>query len=295
MHEASRNDLLTRLKRAWNSFREDGTQHFVPVHPPATGTAGVAPMQPAPTVPAPAPKLSSAAMLAHPTSLASTLKRLRTNVDQIGTLVCLGSGKGDDSVSFVEQWPGARVLLIDMDERFRPVWDQLAKKMPGLVGEVAALSEHDGEIGMRKTDQTGGIAVEGEIGADDQRVRSVRLDTLIAQHELPPPYFLKFDTHGAELPILAGATKTLQQTSIVMMEAYNFKLGFAGGRNLTFDEMSLHMKSLGFRTADLCDPLWRPGDGLLWQLHLFFLRSDHPTYASSSYRAPGRTGTPPAA
>jgi hypothetical protein len=73
-----------------------------------------------------------------------------------------------------------------------------------------------------------------------------------------------------------------------MMECYNFKLGFAGGRNLTFDEMSLHLKGLGFRPADLCDPLWRPGDGLLWQLHLFFLKADHPTFASSSYRAPGR-------
>ncbi|HEX2525366.1 MAG TPA: FkbM family methyltransferase [Geminicoccus sp.] len=280
MQGTARSALTTRLRRAWAAFNTDEQA----LAAPAVATT---PVQPAPA-------LSPKAMLAHPTSLASTLTRIRTNVDEIGTLVCLGSGKGDDSFSFVEHWPGARVLLIDMDERFRPVWAGLARKLPGLVGEVAALAEHDGEIGMRKTDQTGGIAVEGEIGADDQRVRSVRLDTLIAQHALPPPYFLKFDTHGAELPILAGATETLRQTAVIMMEAYNFKLGFTGGRNLTFDEMSLHLKQQGFRCADLCDPLWRPGDGVLWQLHLFFLRSEHPTFASSSYRAPGRTGQPPA-
>jgi FkbM family methyltransferase len=282
MHGTGGPDLWTRLRRAWDALR--GNEHVMPL-PAAPASSPNA---------APAPRLSPAALLAHPTSLASTLKRIRANVDGIGTLVCLGSGKGDDSFSFVEQWPGARVLLIDMDERFRPVWDGLAKKLPGLVGEVAALAEHDGEIGMRKTDQTGGIAVDGEIGADDQRVRSVRLDTLIQQHALPPPYFLKFDTHGAELPILAGATETLRQTAVIMMEAYNFKLGFTGGRNLTFDEMSLHLKQQGFRCADLCDPLWRPGDGLLWQLHLFFLRGDHPTFASSSYRAPGRSAQKPA-
>ncbi|WP_222184322.1 FkbM family methyltransferase [Geminicoccus harenae] len=267
-----RSALLTRLRRAAVAFRDE---------PPA-------PRTPAPAAAPAAPALSRQAMLAHPTSLASALVRLRANVDEIGTLVCLGSGKGDDALSFVEHWPGARVLLIDMDESFRPVWDGLARKLPGLVGEVAALAEHDGEIGMLKTDRTGGIALEGATDPDAKKIRSVRLDTLIAQHALPPPYFLKFDTHGAELPILAGAEQTLRQTAILMMECYNFKLGFAGGRNLTFDEMSLHLKGLGLRPADLCDPLWRPGDGLLWQLHLFFLRADHPCFASSSYRAPGR-------
>ena len=225
-------------------------------------------------------------MLTHPTSLASALDRLRASVAEIGTLVCLGSGKGDDALSFVARWPGARVLLVDMDERFRPVWNGLAKQMPGLIGEVAALSDEDGEITMRKTDATGGVAVKASTAADAKPIRAVRLDTLIATHDLPPPYFLKFDTHGAELPILAGATTTLQQTAILMMECYNFKLGFAGGNNLTFDEMTLHLKSAGLRLADLCDPLWRPGDGLLWQLHLFFLNADHPTFASSSYNAP---------
>lgn len=285
MQGTGRSDLLTRLRRAWAVAT--GRDEFAAPPPAAPASAA-----PAPAPKPAAPKLSQAAMLAHPTSLASTLKRLRANVDEIGTLVCLGSGKGDDALSFVEQWPGARVLLIDMDENFRPVWDQLAKKMPGLVGEVAALAEHDGEIGMRKTDRTGGIALEGPIDGDAQRIRSVRLDTLIAQHALPPPYFLKFDTHGAELPILAGAAETLRQTAILMMECYNFKLGFAGGRNLTFDEMSQHLKEMGFRPADLCDPLWRPGDGLLWQIHLFFLKANHPTFASSSYRAPGRQAQP---
>ena len=69
------------------------------------------------------------------------------------------------------------------------------------------------------------------------------------EHEIPGPYFLKFDTHGVELDILAGAQEVLSRTSLIMMECYNFKLNFMQGKNLTFDEMSLHMKSLGFRVS----------------------------------------------
>lgn len=220
----------------------------------------------------------------HPASLGMALQRLRANVATIGTLICLGSGRGHDARRFVEQWPGARVLLVDMDESFRPAWAKLARQIPGLVGEVAALGERDGELAMRKSDATGGVALDLAAAQEgDRRIESVRLDTLIARHALPPPYFLKFDTHGAELPILAGAQATLAQTAIVMMECYNFKLGFVQGKNLTFDEMSVHLRTLGFRCADMCDPLWRPGDGTLWQMQLFFLKADHPTFTSSAY------------
>jgi hypothetical protein len=70
-----------------------------------------------------------------------------------------------------------------------------------------------------------------------------------------------------------------------MMEVYNFKLNFVGGKNLTFDEMSLHMKSLGFRCVDFCEPLFRPGDLALWQMHMIFIRDDHPTWNRNSYSA----------
>jgi len=68
-----------------------------------------------------------------------------------------------------------------------------------------------------------------------------------------------------------------------MMEVYAFKLNFVDGRNLTFDEMSLHMRSLGFRCIDICDPLFHPKDRTLWQFHMFFIRSDHPAWKSNGY------------
>jgi hypothetical protein len=51
--------------------------------------------------------------------------------------------------------------------------------------------------------------------------------------------------------------------------------------------MVAHMRGLGFRCIDICDPLYRPGDGALWQMHLFFIRADHPLFSNPGFSAPG--------
>ena len=71
-----------------------------------------------------------------------------------------------------------------------------------------------------------------------------------------------------------------------MMEVYNFKLQFVNETNLTFDEMSLHMKSLGFRCVDICDILWRPSDLNLWQFHMIFIRDDHVSWEKKNFNHP---------
>jgi hypothetical protein len=106
------------------------------------------------------------------------------------------------------------------------------------------------------------------------------VDAEVAQRQLPAPYFLKLDTHGFEIPILEGATETLRQTELLIIEAYNFNLTRT---SLRFHELCAWMEERGFRTCDLLEPLRRPGDGLLWQMDLVFLRKDHPAFARESY------------
>jgi FkbM family methyltransferase len=175
-------------------------------------------------------------------------------------------------------------LLIDMDPRFLDIWMDLAKRHPGTQYVVCGAASEDGTGQFVKSNDVGGALSKGTVtGADVHETPLRRIDTLVNEFKLPPPYFLKFDTHGVELDILAGSQKTLEQTSLIMMEVYNFKLKFVGGRNLTFDEMSLHMKSLGFRCIDLCEPLFRPRDLAFWQMHMLFIRADHPIWQHSGY------------
>ena len=209
-------------------------------------------------------------------------ERLSRKSVKLGSLINIGAGRGDDIGAFRTYWPEIEALMIDMDPRFEPTWKGLAKTYPVKYAICGAGAE-DKEGFYSKTNDVGGALVDRMPDKVGETTRIRRVDTLVAEHNMPGPYFLKFDTHGVELDVLKGAAETLKATNLIMMEVYNFKLRFAGGKNLTFDEMSLHMKSIGFRCIDMCDPLFRPNDHVLWQFHMIFFRDDHPIWKNVGY------------
>lgn len=222
-------------------------------------------------------------------SFAHALARMERHQLGIRAIVNIGAGSGSDSAFVQRAWPEARTLLVEMDGAFEPAYRALQRELPNLAWDICAAGPEDKVGRMQKTDiggVGGALDLEGGASAGGADVQVKRIDTLVREHGLEPPYFLRFDTHGFELDILAGAAETLRQTALVMMECYNFKLAFTGDKNLTFDEMVAHMRSLCFRCVDLCDPLYRPGDGALWQMHLFFIRADHPLFSNPGFSAP---------
>jgi FkbM family methyltransferase len=219
-------------------------------------------------------------------SFPDALVRMQQHDLGIRSIVNIGAGSGGDTEFVLRIWPDASTLLVEMDARFEPGYHRLKAAIPNIAWDICAAGPHDGMGAMSKTNAVGGsIDPNGDMAASAP-VQFKRIDTLVREHGLEAPYFLRFDTHGFELDVLAGATETLAKTALIMMEVYNFKLAYTQGKSLTFDEMSLHMKSLGFRCIDICDPLFRPGDHALWQMHLFFIRADHPIFANPGYSAP---------
>jgi hypothetical protein len=107
------------------------------------------------------------------------------------------------------------------------------------------------------------------------------VDDEVAARRLPGPFLLKFDVHGFELPILRGAKDTLKNTSLLIMECYNFEIA---PDCLLFHDMCKHLFDLGFRVADISEPLWRPHDKMLWQMDIFFVRSDRSEFQYKSYK-----------
>ena len=119
------------------------------------------------------------------------------------------------------------------------------------------------------------------VGAEERQVPLTTIDAEVQRRNLPGPFFLKFDTHGFELPIMLGAAETLKRASAVVIEVYNFKLSPGC---LRFHEMCTHLETLGLRCADLVDPMLRPVDGVLWQFDLVFLPATSPCFAETNYR-----------
>lgn len=211
------------------------------------------------------------------------LARLKLGLNQC---ISIGAGAGGDTMFAARQLNSQmRVFMVEAQATHEAALSKLAVGDPAVQYTICAASETDGNVTFDASSPTGG-AIVPSAHSTAVTVASRRLDTLMAEFNLSTPIFLKFDTHGAELQIIEGAPQVLEQTKLIMMEVYNFKLNFTGGKNLTFEEMCIYLKGLGFRMVDLCLPLHRPGDGVFWQAHFFFIRSNHPVFRSSSYKAP---------
>ncbi|WP_018148403.1 FkbM family methyltransferase [Henriciella marina] len=215
--------------------------------------------------------------------ITDALARLRERNLEIGSFINIGSGRGDDLEFFRRLWPQMQTLLIDMDPRFVEGWKDLARQYPGTKYIVAGAAAENGEGHFSKSNDVGGAISRSPHAENSHSTPLRKVDTLVDHFNLPGPYFMKFDTHGVELDIFKGAHETLQDTQLIIIEAYNFKLEFVDRNNLTFDEMCLYMREHGFRCVDFCEPLYRPGDLTLWQIHLVFIRDDHPVFQKNSY------------
>jgi hypothetical protein len=93
-----------------------------------------------------------------------------------------------------------------------------------------------------------------------------RLDTVVGNTE-KETILLKMDVQGGEIDVLAGASNTLRQVEVVLMEASIVAYNQGAPR---FCEVIAEMDRLGFRLFDLWD-LRRIGD-FLAQVDAVFVR-----------------------
>lgn len=175
--------------------------------------------------------------------------------------------------------PEASYLLVEANSVHRPELQAYVASVSDTRYELVAAGAEDGAVYFDASDPLGGAASqEYQEGFLELPVRSI--DSLVREHRLEPPYMLKLDTHGFEVPIFEGARHTLAQTNLIVVEVYNFRIQ---ENSLLFHEMCDFLKEKGFRPIDLCDPLFRTYDNALWQMDLFFVRSERPEFEHRYY------------
>jgi FkbM family methyltransferase len=216
----------------------------------------------------------------HPT-LAGFLERLSRYQIPFSSVIDVGASNGMWSREVIRRFPDCGYLLVEARGEHEPALAAFAGEHPRVRYAICAAADTPGEVHFHAGDLFGGLAAHTPFPAHDITVPARTLDELVAAHHLPPPFFLKLDTHGFEEQILAGAGGLLAQTSVVVIEAYNHRMGFG---NLLFPELCAWMQGRGFRCLDLFDPLYRPHDGSFWQADFAFARSDWPGFQHPHYR-----------
>ena len=213
-------------------------------------------------------------------STSNALARVKARGLEVGTIIDVGASDGRWSLKARDVLPGVRCHLIEANPVHRTSLEALCRDRPGFSCSLVAAGPTDGEIAFDGTNPGGGRAAPPD-GRDHPVLPQRSLASLARERNLAPPYLIKLDTHGYELPILEGAAELFPHTRLLVIEAYTFPLRGTGPR---FFELSAWMAERGFLVIDLSEPLWRPGDGALWQFDLFFVPASRPEFASIRFR-----------
>ena len=211
----------------------------------------------------------------------SCLQTVAAQRPGFGTIVDLGAARGHWSSMALDLFPDARVIGVDPLREREPYLAQLKARNRRFDYILAAAGAVDGgQTELAVTSDLDGSTVQGSQG--ERRTIPVRsVDAIVRERGAEGPFFLKFDTHGYERPILEGASETLARTTYLVMEAYNFR---HTADTLLFHEMIALLADKGFRVLALAEPMNRPSDNALWQVDLFFARADNPVFANESFR-----------
>lgn len=213
-------------------------------------------------------------------SLHAALSRVSSRALDIQTVIDVGASDGRWAKVAMTFFPQAAYLLIDANKVHLPKLEKFKNEHRQVDFVIAAAGDTVGEIYFDNSDPLGGLASHEPLAGSSITVPVTTVDTQVQAKQLSPPFLLKLDTHGFEVPIFEGAQQTLQKANLIVVEVYNFQLT---NKSLHFAQMCNFLQRKGFRPIDMCSPLHRPKDKALWQFDLFFVRADRPEFQIDVY------------
>jgi FkbM family methyltransferase len=213
-------------------------------------------------------------------SMESALARSKRRQANIGTVIDIGASNGSWSIGLMKYYPDSSYFLIEAQKEHEDMLRKVKSEFKTLEYIIAAAGDTVGEIYFDAKDLFGGLASHSPFEKNCIVVPVVTIDHIVREKRLKPPFLLKLDTHGFEVPIFEGAKEILKYTELIVIETYNFNLT---NESLRFHEMCTYLNELGFRCIDIANPLHRPKDGVLWQFDLFFAPSTIKEFNSNTY------------
>lgn len=196
------------------------------------------------------------------------------------TVIDIGASDGVWSVLCRRHFPRSRYLLFEPLAEHEEALARLRGRY-GFETITAVAGPATGTVRFAVESGLDGSAITDGEGPAVRTVAQESVDAAVSARGFPGPFLLKLDTHGYEEQVLAGAGDVLAETTLLVIEAYNFRLT---SRSLRFHELCAKLETLGFRCCDIADPMRRPGDGAFWQIDLAFAPAADPMFQSNQYR-----------
>lgn len=213
-------------------------------------------------------------------SMGDALHRCKVRGLTVNSVIDVGASDGRWSDLCMNYFPNAKYFLIEAQECHKSGLDLFVKNHYNAEYVLAAAGKKTGKMFFNNSDPLGGCASEISFPSNNIEVPVTTIDNEVANRHMNPPFLIKLDTHGYEVPILEGALKTLEKTNLVILETYNYKLN---SNSLRYFEISQYMENLGFSSIEMVDLLLRKKDNSLWQMDTFYIPSNSMEFSYSFY------------
>lgn len=166
------------------------------------------------------------------------------------TVIDLGVANG--TFELYKAFPDAIHLLIEPIQEFEEALKDIISKFKAEY-VIAAAGAEPGKvtINVHPVLFASSIFKESEgthVDGAPREVPAVTIDDLCREKNLRGPYLIKADVHGAELLVLEGAKRVLEDTEIVILETHLFQFFIDGPQ---FFDIVNYMKHHGFCVYDI--------------------------------------------
>jgi FkbM family methyltransferase len=150
---------------------------------------------------------------------------------RFGGVIDVGCADGHFSLMMKEQGPFRDSVLLNVDAQpdYRDSLESIKSVVGGHWRHCAVAETDGGEIELTRGAHAYWSSLRPAGDAYWQAINDLRgevvrvsrrtIDSLVAETQLPGPYFLKMDVQGGERAALEGATRTLENTDVVVAEA----------------------------------------------------------------------------
>ena len=208
-------------------------------------------------------------------SLKGLLQHIKAQGFIPGTVIDVGVATGTPELYSV--FPKAQHLLLEPLVEFEPDIQRWVKQYEHMDYLIAAATNESGETTfyMNKSLQGSSLLSPAEENSDNVQeervVPMIRLDEVITERKLPPPYLLKVDTQGSEMLVIEGAANIFDDVEYIVLEVSLYK--FRDDTPL-FHEVIATMKDYGFVLYDISSLIYRELDNSLGQVDLAFVREN---------------------
>lgn len=205
-------------------------------------------------------------------SLHWSLVNLRKTGFNPAVIIDIGAYEGYWTLDAMEVFPGARILMIEAQQKKEAALHKLAAKNPNLEYAIALLSASDGsELLFSACETASQVVQQASAGDRVQILRTQTLDDLLMRRGFPMPDFLKLDVQGHEMEVLKGGEKSLGHAQLCLLE---ISLLDIGGHQPLLTDMINFMNGKNFQAYDITQFMRRPYDKALLQIDMMFIKKD---------------------